>query len=299
MDGSATQSAPLLVINPKATPYSMGIVDLARAVAERGFGGIYLCEHTHIPVSHPRSTSPSTGAEISRWVKSLWDPYIALAFVAAVSDLEIGTSVALPAEHDPIVLAKELATLDELSGGRLVLGAGWGWHREEFEDHGFRAADRVGVLQDKLSAMRAVWTQEEASHEGLFVNFAPSWSWPKPRQPGGPPILLGVPANRRNFERIAQWADGWIPMAMPFLDDASSGLEGQLAELRRIWQDAGRNKPLQVAVMHPGDPASNLRRAIDGAAKLGVQRLVFQIDDLPESETLEALDGIAKACTKE
>jgi probable F420-dependent oxidoreductase len=292
---SAAPSGPLVIINPKATHYSMDLVDLARAVEERGLGGIYLCEHTHIPVSHPRSESPSTGGEISRWVKCLWDPYIALAFAAAVSDLEIGTSVGLPAEHDPIVFAKQLATLDELSGGRLVLGVGWGWHREEFEHHGYQAADRVAVLRDKLSAMRAIWVQEEASHEGPFVNFAPSWSWPKPRQQGGPPILLGVPANRRNFERIVGWADGWIPMALPLRGPDVSELAGHLAELRGMWQDGGRSGELQVAVMHPAEPSSELRQAIDCAAEVGVQRLIFQVDDLPTAETLDALDAVAKA----
>jgi probable F420-dependent oxidoreductase len=289
-------SAPKLVINPKATSYSMPIVEVARASAERGFDGLYLCEHTHIPVAHPRSASPTTGTELARWIKSLWDPYVALAFVAATTALEIGTAVALPAEHDAIALAKTLATLDELSAGRLVLGVGWGWNREEFEHHGFPASRRVDVLQDKLALMRALWTEEEASHQGTYVRMASSWSWPKPRQTGGPPVLLGVPGIARNFQRIADWGDGWIPMATPLGDPDQTVFARQVAELRATWADRGRNPDdLEVAVVHPSRPAEGVPPAVDRAAEHGVQRVIVQIDDLDTDATIRHLDDLVDA----
>ena len=287
---------PVVVINPKATPYSMPVVEVGRAVAERGLAGLYLCEHTHIPVQHPRSASPTTGRDLARWIKSLWDPYIALAFVAATTDLEIGTAVALPGEHDPVVFAKELATLDELSGGRLVLGIGWGWHREEFEQHGFPAAERVGVLEDKVALMRAIWTQDEATHEGPYVRLPPAWSWPKPRQAAGPPMLLGVPGIERNFRRITAWADGWIPMATPLLDDDVSGFRRQLDELRTIWTDAGRDPAtLDVSVVHPAEPVDTVAPALERAAQVGVRRVIVQVNDLPADDTRRVLDAVSSA----
>ncbi len=287
---------PRLIINPKATDYSMSVVEVARAAAERGFEGLYLCEHTHIPIDHPRSQSPTTGSDLARWIKCLWDPYIALAFVAATTGLEIGTAVALPAEHDAIAMAKELATLDQLSGGRLVLGVGWGWNREEFEHHGYPAAKRVEVLRDKLALMRTVWTEEEASHHGPYVRLAPSWSWPKPSRPGGPPVLLGVTGVARNFRRIAEWADGWIPMATPLRDADQSGFARQLAELRATWADHGRDPAgPEIAVVHPAEPAAGVAPAVERAAEAGVQRVIIQVDDLDAAATTRVLDDLATA----
>jgi probable F420-dependent oxidoreductase len=289
-------TGPKLVVNPKATHYSMPVVDVARAAAERGFDGLYLCEHTHIPVDHPRSQSPATGSDLPRWITCLWDPYIALAFVAATTGLEIGTSVALPAEHDAIILAKELATLDELSGGRLVLGAGWGWNREEFEHHGFPADRRVEVLRDKLALMRAIWTDEEAHHDGPYVHMAPSWSWPKPRRAGGPPVLLGVAGIDRNFRRIAEWGDGWIPMATPLRHADQADFGQQLERLRATWVDHGRRPDgPEIAVVHPADPVAAVPAAVERAAGHGVQRVIIQVDDLDAGGTVRVLDGLAAA----
>ena len=127
------------------------------------------------------------------WCKHIPDPYVTLAAVAATTDLEVGTAVGLPAEHDPIVLAKVIATLDQLSGGRFVFGVGWGWNREEFEDHtGLPARTRVPVLRDKLALMRRIWADDEAEYEGTNARLPASWSWPKPSRPAGPPVLLGI-----------------------------------------------------------------------------------------------------------
>jgi len=146
--------------------------------------------------------------------KSLWDPYVALAFVAARTDLVVGTSVSLVAQHDAIALAKAIATLDVLSGGRLVLGVGYGWNREEFEDHGYSRVVLRDVVREKVALMRNVWTDEVASFEGEHVSLSASWSWPKPVQDPFP-VLLGVPPSRTLFGELVSWADGWITMGMP------------------------------------------------------------------------------------
>src|SRR5205807_136312 len=121
---------------------------------------------------------------------------------------EIGTGVSLIGEHDPIQLAHAVASLDRLSGGRLVLGVGWGWNREEFADHGRSPKLRARVVEEWVHVMRSLWADEVASYEGEFVHLSPSRMWPKPTQEHGPPVLLGAPASERNFERVARWADG-------------------------------------------------------------------------------------------
>ncbi len=193
-----------------------------------------MCEHTHMPSDH---TSWPPGDE-DRFISHLWDPFIALSFVAATTDLAIGTAVALPVQHDPIVLAKEVATLDRLSGGRLTLGFGWGWNREEVANHGYPPAARVAVMAEKLALMKSLWTEEETTFDGTYLHMAPSSSRPKPLQKPHPPILLGVPGNARNFARIAAWADGWIPHASPLLEP---GFPAQLDEARETWQGAGHD----------------------------------------------------------
>jgi probable F420-dependent oxidoreductase len=285
-------TGPAVGIFPACTDQSMPIVDLARAAAERGFASIFLNEHTHIPVSHPRSSFPAGGETPERYAR-FWDPYVALAFVAAATSLEIGTCISLVGEHDAIALAKQVATLDVLSGGRFVLGVGFGWLREEFEDHGHPAKERAEVVRETVELMRAVWTSEEAEYDGRYRRVSKSRSWPKPLQDPHPPVLLGAPASERNFARIAAWADGWIPMGSPLLDESFAR---QVRALRDVWVAAGRNDAsLQlVAIQWPAPPA-DCRRALDAARELGVARvLVYMADDAP-ADALRHLDAAASA----
>ena len=261
-------------VQPQMTDRTMPVLDAARIAEAHGFESFFVCEHTHIPVDgasvSPRGTLPD-------WVKRIWDPFIALAQVAATTDLEIGTAVALVAEHDPIALAKTIASLDAMSGGRLVLGVGWGWHREEFEDHtGIPANQRVPVLREKLDLMRALWTDDEAEYHGRFVELPRSWSWPKPTQTGGPPVLLGAPANPRNFDRIAGWADGWLPMGPPPLSDE---FPTQLAALHHVWEDAGRTGRPDVTLTAGPETPDDLRRLIERAHELGLRRILVVVDE--------------------
>lgn len=292
--GDGSNATPVLVgVQPQLTTVTMGVVDAARIAEERGFRSFYLSEHTHIPVEG-KSVSPR--GFVPEWVKRIWDPYVALSWVAATTSMEIGTAVTLIAEHDPIALAKTIATLDSLSGGRLVLGVGWGWNREEFEDHtGIPAAKRVPVLREKILAMRALWTQEEAEFHGTYVNIPKSWSWPKPAQAGGPPIMIGAPAAEKNFARIADFADGWFPMSPAFTDDA---FPDALAALRRAWAEAGRTGEPLVAAMAGRPSADELSRTIERAASLGVQKVFVSVDEDSMADYERILDRCAPALAR-
>ena len=274
-------------ITAQSTDRSMPLLDLATASAARGFGALFVCEHTHMPSDH---TSWPPGDE-DRFITHLWDPFIALSFVAATTDLAIGTAVALPAQHDPIVLAKEIATLDRLSGGRLTLGFGWGWNREEVANHGYPPAERVAVLAEKLALMKQLWTEEVTAFDGTYLHMAPSSSHPKPWQKPHPPVLLGVPGNARNFARIAAWADGWIPHASPLLD---AGFPAQLDEAREAWRSAGRDpERFDVTVIQLPEPADRMRQALENARALGVRRLLFVVVEADTSATVRQLDELA------
>ena len=271
-----------------ATPESMGVVEFAAAAEARGFEGLFLPEHTHIPVS--RATPYPGGVEMPDKYTRVWDPYVALSFVAATTSLTVGTCVSLPGEHDAIALAKTVATLDQLSHGRMILGVGYGWNREEFEDHGYDRADLRAVVREKVALMRALWTEDVASFEGDHVTLSPSWAWPKPAQQPYPPVLLGVPATQQHFAELVEWADGWIPMAMPTADE----LAPDVARLRRAWDLAGRDTAtLRIAAMQLADPA-RLERELDAFADMGVGWLMIDIPTADADELLPLLDDLSR-----
>ena len=174
-------------------------------------------EHTHIPVKR-EAAHPTTGDSSlpdDRYMRTL-DPWVSLGTACAVtSEIRLSTAVALPVEHDPITLAKSIATLDHLSGGRVSVGVGFGWNTDELADHDVPAGRRRTVLREYLEAMRALWTEEEASYDGEFVKFGPSWAWPKPMQLHIP-VLVGAAGTEKNFKWIARSADGWITTPRDF-----------------------------------------------------------------------------------
>ena len=270
------------------TDQTMPILDFAAAVEERGFSGLFLNEHTHQPIDHPTSSFPPGGDVPERYAR-FWDPFVALSFVAAQTSLQIGTAVSLIGEHDPIQLAHAVATLDALSGGRLVLGVGWGWNREEFANHGRPPERRAHVVEEWVAVLRSLWADGVASHDGEFVHLSPSRSWPKPVQQPGPPILLGVPASARNFNRIARWADGWITMG-DAVDRAALAL--QLAQLRQAWTGAGRGPTgPSVSVIHnPSRAAAPLHDVVAIAADLGIDRVLHHVYEGDRAAMLRRLD---------
>jgi len=278
---------PRVGLHYVATPDSMDVVEFAVAAEARGFEGVFLPEHTHIPVS--RATPYPGGVEMPEKYKHVWDPYVALSFVAASTSLAIGTCVSLVGEHDAIALAKTVATLDQLSRGRMVFGVGYGWNREEFEDHGYLRDDLRAVVREKVALMRALWTEDVASFAGDHVSLSPSWAWPKPAQQPHPPVLLGVPATDWHFAELARWADGWIPMAMPTAEQLAPEVE----RLRRQWVDAGRDPTtVQIAAMQLPD-ATRLERELDAFAALGVGWLMIDVPTAPADVVLPALDELS------
>ena len=263
---------------------AMSPVDLAREAEARGFDSLYLPEHTHIPAS--RRTAPPTGeTELPEVYRRTYDPYIALASAASVTKtLRLGTGVALPAQHDVIALAKEIATLDLISGGRFTWGVGFGWNREEAENHGVVFAQRRDVVREKVQAARALWSADVASYQGEHVRFEASWQWPKPPQRPGPPVLLGAGAGPKAFAAIAAFADGWMPIG-------GAGVRAALPELAHAMERAGRD-PASLAILPLGvvpDPGK-----VDYYRSIGCTEVAFRVPSAAPREVLPFLDDLAR-----
>lgn len=255
---------------------------LGRALEERGFGSLFLAEHTHIPVG--RETPYPGGGELPRVYYRTLDPFVALGAIAAVTErLRLGTGIALVIQRDPIVLAKEVATLDLLSGGRAVLGVGAGWNRDEMRDHGTDPRTRMALLRERVLAMRELWTKDEAEFHGTFVDFDPAFSWPKPVQSPHPPVLIGG-AGPTTFDRVLEYGDGWLPI----YGRAPEELGGQIAELRRRAAEAGRGHLPVSVFMVPPKP-----EAVARLADAGVDEVLLALPTVPEAETLARLDRYA------
>ena len=258
---------------------------LARAAEERGFATFYVPEHTHIPVRR-EAAHPGTGDETlpdDRYLRTL-DPWVSLATAAAVTTrIRLSTAVALPVESDPITLAKTIATLDHLSGGRVTIGAGFGWNTDELADHGVPAVKRRTVLKEYVEAMRALWTQDEASYDGEFVSFGPSWAFPKPVQ-AHVPVIIGAGGGPKTFRWIAEHADGW--MTTPTQADIGANI----AALTTAWAEAGRDgaPDIRVLIAFRPDPDDLLAWAEAGATEL-----IWGVPDAAEAEVLAHVDRLA------
>jgi len=266
-----------------ATDLAIPVPELAREAEARGLASLYLPEHTHIPVS--RRTPPPTGdAELAEEYRRTVDPFVALAAAAAVTDrIRLGTGILLVAQREPIVTAKAAATLDQLSGGRVELGVGFGWNREEMEDHGVDPATRRAVAREHVLAMRALWRDEVASFAGDHVSFEPSWAWPKPAQPGGPPVLLGGAPGPRLFEHVAEYGDGWIPIG-------GAGVRDALPALHAACRERGRD-PSSVRVVPFGTVPDDAK--LDYYAGLGIDEVVLRVPTGPRDVVLPVLDRYA------
>jgi probable F420-dependent oxidoreductase len=267
-----------------ATDRSMSPVELAREAEARGFHSLYVPEHTHIPTS--RRTPPPTGdAVLAEEYKRCLDPYIALAAASAVTErIRLGTGIGLVAQHDTITFAKELATLDVLSGGRLVLGIGYGWNHEEMENHGIDVKQRRAVVREKMLAMQALWSQEVAEFRGEFVSFEPSWQWPKPVQQPRPRVLIGGAPGPKLFQHVAEYADGWLPIG-------GAGVKEALGELRAAFEEHGRD-PGAIHVVPMGILPSEAK--LDYYRELGVTEAVLRVPSAPRDEVMPVLDGFTR-----
>lgn len=248
------------------TDESAPVTRLARVAESRGVESIWLPEHTHIPAS--RDTSPPLGQDIPRSYARLLDPLLAIASAAAVTDrILLGTAVTLPASHDPIILAKQIATADLLSDGRLILGIGAGWNREELANHGVSFDTRWRQAREHLAAMQAIWSSEEASFDGDWVHFDRIWSWPKPVQKPHPPILFGT---IQPSALVVRSADGWLPLSL-----AHPGqLRDRVATLHERAEQAGRNPAdldITVLCLERTTPEILCEYAAAGATRLVVR----------------------------
>lgn len=259
---------------------------LAPLIEQAGFASYFVPEHGHIPTKR-EAAHPGTGtAELpdDRYLRTL-DPWTTLAAAAAVTErIRLATAVALPVQSDPITLAKTIATLDHLSGGRVTLGVGFGWNLDELADHGVPAGRRRTMLREYLEAMRELWTQDEAEYHGEFVDFGPSWAWPKPPQ-GPPPVLVGAGGTEKNFKWIARSADGWI--TTPREED----IEGSVTALQRIWREGGREGAPQIVVLD----FKPIPERLDAWRELGVTQVLYGVPD----DSVERAEGyLAKLAGK-
>lgn len=279
---------PLAALHYFATDQSLPVADFARAAAELGFDAVLLPEHTHIPVC-TGSPYPGGGGLPERYRRTL-DPYVALSVVAAQTDLKIGTCISLIAQHDPIALAKTIATLDFMSGGRFSLGVGYGWNVPELANHGREAAKRREIVREYVGLMRALWQDTEAEFHGDHANLSPSWAWPKPVQQPSVPVLLGCQLTPRGYAEIVGWADGWIGFAGD-LDVFAA----QVTTLRSRWAEAGRAEAgLLIRPMLGIVDDDTLRRSFERFQSLGVDQVVLDLQAV-EGDILAVLDRYAAA----
>ncbi len=257
--------------------------DLGREAEARGYESLFFPEHSHIPVSR-RSPWPG-GPELPEEYKHIHDPFVALSAVAAVTErLRVGTGVCLVVQRDPITTAKEVASLDVLSGGRFLFGVGAGWNREEMADHGTDPRTRMALLHERVEAMKAIWTEAEASYHGRFVDFDPMWSWPKPVQRPHPPVLVGG-SGPTVLDRVVAVGDEWMPIRMPDPGE----LRRRVDELQMRARDAGRGLVPVTLFGASRDPST-----LEKLAESGVTRVVLPLRSLPRDELLGTLDRDAE-----
>ena len=248
-----------------ATDTSIAPGELARLAEDAGFESLFFPEHTHIPAS--RETPYPAGGDLPPEYWHTIDPFVSCTHAAAATErLKVGTGICLVPQREPIATAKSVASVDHVSGGRFLFGVGAGWNLEEMRNHGVDPPGRFGLMRERVEAMKAIWTQEEASYHGRHVDFERIWSWPKPVQRPHPPVLVGG-NGERVLDRVLAYGDHWMPNTLP--DD--DGTIARIEELRRRAADAGR----EVGVTLNAAPTRPERLA--RYAEAGVDRAVFYV----------------------
>ena len=270
-----------------STDYGLQPVELARAAEEHGFESLFLPEHTHIPVS--RDTPYPGGGDLPPEYSHTVDPFVALAAAAAVTErIKLGTGVCLIIERDPIVTAKEVATLDHISGGRFLFGVGAGWNIEEMSNHGTDPSTRFRRMRESVEAMKAIWTEDEAEYHGRIVDFDPIWSWPKPVQKPHPPVLVGGLGDRV-LDRVVSYGDEWIPNRV----QSPEALGERIEELGQRAEAAGRERiPVTVFGAKPEV------RLLERLRAAGVTRSLFYLFPGAPDEVRRQLDSLAEVAAE-
>jgi probable F420-dependent oxidoreductase len=267
------------------TDYAIDPAALATEVEDRGFDSLWFPEHSHIPTK--RESPYPGGGDLPRMYLHTYDPFVALtAAAAATTTLKLATGICLVIERDTINTAKEVASLDRLSGGRFLFGIGGGWNREEMADHGTNPKTRMRLMGEQVKAMKELWTQEEAEFHGEFVDFDPSWAWPKPLQDPHPPIYIGGMGPGVE-DRLLDYGDAWLPQRVgpDNLDEFAQRADA----LQQRAADAGRGRiPMSLF------GAETSPEALDGYRRIGLERAIYGVSSADRDTVLKELDELAK-----
>jgi probable F420-dependent oxidoreductase len=271
------------------TDYSIHPAELGRLAEERGFESLWVAEHSHIPCS--RKTPWPGGAELPKMYYDVVDPFVALAMAAAATTkLKVGTGICLVIQRDPIQTAKEVASLDLLSGGRFLFGVGGGWNVEEMANHGTRFESRWKLLRERIEAMKKIWTEKQAEYHGELVDFEPIFAWPKPKQKPHPPIHVGG-AFPGGMRRALRYGDGWIPIAGRGDGDPIAHLPALREEAAKLGRSLdGFEVSIYAA---PSDTAK-----LEALRDAGIARAVFMLPPAPKDEVVKLLDRYAEVMRK-
>jgi len=285
----APSTPPAIGLATALTHESLQPAELARWLEDHGFESLFLGEHTHLPVAAHRY-----GDGVSEAYRKFYDPFVALTAAAAVTTrLKVGTAVCLVPEHHPISLAKRVATLDQVSGGRFLFGIGTGWNTEEIANHGVAWKDRWKVTRERVLAMRAIWSNDQAEFHGEFVDFAPIHCWPKPVQRPWPKVLIGGGMKPAVIaRRVVEFGDGWIPLDGA---DHAEFLESTLAAIRGECERAGRDFGALDLTVGLGLMGPITEQRFDEVVRLGFRRVLFlPRAGAPPAEAWPVLEGFAK-----
>jgi probable F420-dependent oxidoreductase len=264
------------------TDYSMSPTELARALEDRGFDSLWVPEHSHIPLTR-KSPFPS-GGDLPKKYYDVMDPFVVLAAAAAVTKtLLLGTGICLIAQRDPIQTAKQVASIDQVSGGRFLFGVGNGWNEDEMANHGTAFASRHKLARERVEAMKAIWTESKAEYHGEFVNFEPMMAWPKPVQKPHPPIIVGG-AFPYGARRALRYGNGWMPHRSR---TQYSDVQALLPKFREMVAEAGRDPAsVPITIWGARENLDLLKRDRDD----GVSRLVVSLDSGKAETILPELD---------
>jgi probable F420-dependent oxidoreductase len=260
------------------TDYAISMSELAPAAEEIGFESLWVAEHSHIPTS--RETKWPGGDQLPKHYWHTLDPFVALTLAAtSTKNLKIATGICLVIERDPIHTAKEVASVDHVSGGRFIFGVGGGWNKEEMAGHGTEFSTRWKLLRERVEAMKAIWTQDEAEYHGEMVDFGPMWSWPKPVQQPHPPVILGG-SGPKILERVVRYADGWMPNRGDVIE--------RIPELREMADAAGRGHIPVTYYPRPG------AKEIERLAEAGVERCIYYVPADGRDAALTRLEELGR-----
>jgi probable F420-dependent oxidoreductase len=264
------------------TDYSMSPTELALALEERGFDSLWVPEHSHIPLT--RKTPFPSGGDLPKKYYDVMDPFVTLSAAAAVTrTLKLGTGICLIVQRDPIQTAKQVASLDQISGGRFLFGVGNGWNEDEIANHGTAFASRHKLARERVEAMKAIWTKSKAEYHGEFVNFDPMMTWPKPVQKPHPPVIVGG-AFPYSARRALRYGDGWMPhRTRPQYPDVRT----LLPEFRQMAAEANRDlASVPVTIWGGKEDLDMLKRDRDD----GVSRVVVSLESAKADTILPQLD---------